>query len=134
MATYGTDPAYQAWLATLGFLEPEANRRSGDAQGRILQAADFGRESIGIDRDRGLEGIGSNFENRGLTRSGEHERRRAESLRDSNRRFGALELSTADQLASNSDTLARELADYQMRDAGYRYEASSRAGAKAGGG
>lgn len=134
MATYGDDPAYQGWLATLGFLEPEAKRRASDAEGRILEAADFTREGLGIDRDQALEGIGANFENRGLVRSGEHERRRAESLRDSNRRFGALELQTANQLASNSDSLVRELADYQMRDAGYRYDAASRSGNKAGGG
>lgn len=74
------------------------------------------------------------MENRGLTRSGEHERRRAETLRDSSRQFGALELQTANQVAGNAETLARELADLQMRDAGYRYDSASRAGYKAGGG
>lgn len=128
MATYSDDPAYQAYMNALGFSDADAERRAKDANQRVAEAYDFSVEGLGIDRDRALEGIGANFENRGLTRSGEHERRRAESLRDSTRRFGALELQTANQYASIADSLARERAQMELQKAQQQYAAASRAG------
>lgn len=129
MATYSDDPAYQAYMNALGFNTNEANRQAQDARQRTAEAYDFAQEGLGIDQERSLEGVGANFENRGLVRSGEHERRRAESLRDSNRRFGALELQTSNQYAAIDDALARELAQLELQRASQAYSAAGRAGA-----
>lgn len=129
MPTYSDDPAYQAYMAALGFNTSEANRQAADSRTRVAGAYDYSLEGLGIDQDRALENVSANFENRGLVRSGEHERRRAESLRDSTRRFGALELQTANQYAGIEDALARQLADMEMQRANEAYGAAGRAGA-----
>lgn len=131
MAAYSDDPLYQQWLGTLGFLDSEANRQADDARTRVTNQADYAREGAEIDRDRTAEAIGGNFENRGLTRSGEHLRRQAESLRDSNRRFGAIELDTSNRYADIENQLARELANLQLQNMGYEFDATGRAARRA---
>ena len=129
---YSADPAYQAWLASLGFLETTAKQGAADQQHRIGQMHDFQKEGLFIDRDMALRGVSSNYENRGLIRSGEHERSRAETLRDSNRRLGGLELQTANQQGDVSARLARDLADQQMRNSSAQFDAATRLGMRAG--
>lgn len=133
MATrYTDDPVYQQWLGTLGFLEENATRQADDARTQVTNQADFAREGAGIDRDRTLEAIGANFENRGITRSGEHLRRRAEGLRDSSRQFGAIELDTASRYGGIENNLATQLAQYQLQDSGQMFDAEGRAATRAG--
>ena len=132
MATFASDPVYQQWLGNLGFLNNDATRRAEDARTSVANQADFAAEGIGIDRDRTQEAIGGNFENRMMTRSGEHLQRRAEALRDSNRAFGALQLDTANRLAGIDDNLYSQLAELQMRDMGYQFDATGRAARRAG--
>ena len=111
MATsYAQDPVYQQWLGTLGFTQADATRKADDARTQVTNQADFAREGLGIQRDRSIEGIAGGFENRLMTRSGEHLRRRAEALRDSNRAFGALELDVAGRMAGIEGGLAEEVA------------------------
>lgn len=126
------DPVYQQWLGTLGFLESDATRQADDARSQVTNQADFAREGIGIDRDRTQEAIGGNFENRLMTRSGEHLKRRAEALRDSNRSFGALELDTANRMAAIEAALAGNLANYGLQDSAQQFDATGRAARRAG--
>lgn len=128
MATYSEDPAYQAYMNTLGFNTSEANRQADDSRAAIANTYDFAVEGQEIDRERVLENVGHNMENRGLTRSGEHERRRAEVLRDSNRALGALELRTAGQYGQVEDSLARQLAQMEIQRASAAMSAAARAG------
>lgn len=132
MATYADDPVYQQWLGTLGFTTANATRQAADARTRVTNQADFAREGMGIDRDRTVEAIGGNFENRGMTRSGEHLRRRAEALRDSSRAFGALEMDTANRYADIESGLAQQVAEMQLRDSAQRFDAEGRAARRAG--
>ena len=132
MANYSQDPVYQQWLGTLGFMEGNATRQADDARSRVTNQHDFASEGIGIERDRTQEAIGGNFENRGMTRSGEHLKRRAESLRDSNRNFGALELNTADRFADIENSLASEIAQLQLRDSDQMFDAEGRLASRAG--
>ena len=129
---YSSDPVYQQWLGTLGFLEGNATRQADDARTRATNQYDFAAEGIGIDRERNVEAIGGNFENRGLTRSGEHLKRRAESLRDSNRAMGGLELNTADRFADIENGLMSELAQLQLRNSDQMYDAEGRLASRAG--
>ena len=129
--TGGSDPIYQQWLGTLGFLESNANRSADNQRTQVANEADFARERAGIARDRMIENVGSNFENRGLTRSGEHLRRRAEGLRDSSRQFGAIELDTAGRLAGIDDNLATQLAQYQLQNSDRMFDAEGRRAAQA---
>lgn len=132
MPTYGdSDPIYQQWLGTLGFLDSEANRQATDARTRTTNQADYAREGAEIDRDRTLEGISGNFENRGLTRSGEHLRRLAEGERDANRRFGAIELGVADRYADIENQLARDLANLQLQNSGQLFDSAGRSATEA---
>ena len=132
MATqYTSDPVYQQWLGTLGFLEENATRQADDARTQVTNQADYAREGAGIDRDRMLEGVGSNFENRGILRAGEYLRRRAEGLRDASRQFGAIELDAAGRYAGIEDNLASQLADYQLRNSGQMFDAEGRRAAQA---
>lgn len=131
MATYSDDPVYQQWLGTLGFLEQNATRQADDARTQVTNQADFAREGAGIDRDRMLEGVGANFENRGILRSGEYLRRRAEGLRDSSRQFGAIELDTANRLGGIENSLASQLAEYQLRNSDQMFGVEGRAGSRA---
>lgn len=133
MATYSDDPVYQQWLGTLGFLEEDATRRADNARTQVTNQADFAREGAEIDRGRMIENVGSAFENRGITRSGEHLRRRAQGLQDSSRQFGAIELDAAGRFAGIEDNLASQLADYQLRNSGQMFDAEGRRAAQAAG-
>ena len=134
MATsaYSTDPVYQQWLGTLGFTQADATRKADDARTQVTNQADFAREGLGIQRDRSIEGIAGGFENRLMTRSGEHLRRRAEALRDSNRAFGALELDVAGRMAGIEGGLAEEVARLQMQDSNQMFDAEGRAARRVG--
>lgn len=129
---YSTDPVYQQWLGTLGFTQADATRKADDARTQVTNQADFAREGVGIQRDRTVEGIGGGFENRLMTRSGEHLKRRAEALRDSNRAFGALELDVAGRMAGIEGSLAEQIARMQMQDAAQMFDAEGRAARRVG--
>lgn len=126
-----SDPVYQQWMGTLGFMQDNATRQADDARTQVANQADFAREGAGIDRDRMQEGIGANFENRGITRSGEHLRRRAEGLRDSSRQFGAIELDTAGRMGGIESNLANQLAQYRLQDSGQLFDAEGRRASQA---
>lgn len=128
---YQSDPVYQQWLGTLGFLEKNATRSADNARTQVTNQADFAREGAEIGRERMLENIGSAFENRGITRSGEHLRRRAQGLQDSSRQFGAIELDAAGRLAGIEDNLASQLAQYQLQNSDRMFDAEGRRAAQA---
>lgn len=132
MATaYTSDPVYQQWLGTLGFLDQNATRIADNQRTQAANEADYALEGAEIDRGRMLENVGSNFENRGILRSGEYLRRRAEGLRDSSRQVGAIELATAGRLGSIEDNLAAQLAQNRLNDSNQMFDAEGRRASQA---
>ena len=99
---------------------------------RILCHRGLRRLASQLASDRTVEGIGANFENRGILRSGEFLRRRAEGLRDSNRQFGAIELDTAGRYAGIENSLASQLAQYQLQNSDQLFGVEGRAASRAG--
>ena len=132
MAVVSSDPVYSAFLSNLGFQEDTAKRRAEEAQTTLTGQAEVGREDLAIGQERSQRGVSSVLENRGLTRSGEHERRLAEGQQDYLRRLSAFESGVAGQSAGIQASLEDQLADLQMRDAQAQYEAQVRAAERAG--
>lgn len=109
------DPSYLAYERMLASqqsdLEAQA-AKSGDAVSRRLafQLPQFDWQAQGQQRD-----LSFSDEDRGILRSGQHERQMAEMLRGQTAQRGALELDASEQRSGIESELARQIADIARR-------------------
>lgn len=111
------DVALQAYLRQLGFSEAQARANATAAQQMTARRA---MTEVPRIRDLGVEqrrGIAGGFENRGLLRSGAHERAQAVQRREEERSVYDQALSAADQIGGSEQSLAWQIADIQNRRA-----------------
>lgn len=111
MADLSTDPTYAAWLRALGFedqtAQADAARRTADAQ----QAVIFQTPEVQFQGAENARNISGNYEDRGLFRSGEHERSLAVNTHGVQQQLGAMQLGLAQQVGDIQSSLAQSIAE-----------------------
>lgn len=110
MADLSADPTYLAWLRALGFEDQndqaDAARKTADAQ----QAVIFQTPEVQFQGAETARHISGNFEDRGLFRSGEHERGLAVNTRGVQHDLAGLQLGLASQVGDIQSSLAQSIA------------------------
>lgn len=110
MASLSEDPTYLAWLRALGFEDQSSEADAALQTQQAQQRADFTAPEIQYQGQLAQRNISGNMEDRGIFRSGEHERALAEQQHSTQYQLGALQLGTAQDIGGIQSRLAQDIA------------------------
>lgn len=110
MASLSEDPTVLAWRRALGFEDQTDRADAARQQAQVEQRVAFQRPEIEYQGEVAQRNISLGHEDRGIFRSGQHERALAEQARQTQYQVGALELGGAESIGDIQGALAQQLA------------------------
>lgn len=110
MADLATDPATLAWRRALGFEDQSSEADAARQTAQVQQRVAFQAPEIQYQGGLAAANISGGYEDRGLFRSGEHERGLAEQQHATQYQLGALELGVAEDIGGIQSALAQQIA------------------------
>lgn len=113
----GQDPAYLAFLRSIGIEKAELNQSAEDRIGVINREITRRLSDILRGGEYAREGISGNYESRGVYRSGKHEQSLARQRADEGAQAASLQGAGADQVFLIRQELARRLAAAERQGA-----------------
>lgn len=110
VASLNEDPTYLAWLRALGFEDETSRADAARDTAQVQQRVAFQAPEIQYQGQLAARNISGGYEDRGLFRSGEHERGLAEQQHATQYQLGALELGGAEDIGGIQSSLAQQIA------------------------
>ena len=111
------DPTYLAYLRALNFDQATAERIASQRRDQVQRRVAFTVPQIQEQGQQMLEGVMHNQEDRGLLRSGQTEKRLAETRRGTQYQLGNLELAATEDLLGIDTDLVTQVAQLQRAQA-----------------
>lgn len=117
------DPAYAAYLAALQYNQAQAEAQAAQRTDLVNQQLGLAIPGAQVQAQRQRVGVRGQMEDRGAYRSGETQRRLAESRSDEQRRIQGLRLTAAGDIAGVQGNLASQMGGYAQQASGQYLDA-----------